>query len=145
MTGTRRTPIGRHPGPKITPAAIRLFEAMRRVRCTCAPIDWNGKYWERQQCQGCKRWWSLHSDLCDALGSKPWEWPRVEDPDAQNPYPPGCNAHLTWEPNRRAQAMWLALATASREARREALRARKAAEQNTDLDRTNKPTPPPAS
>jgi hypothetical protein len=127
---TKRTPIKRQPEPKITPAAIRLFEHMRRIRCSCPPIDWAGEYWNRDECSGCKRWWRLHRDLVGELQTAPWQYPVIEDPTTQNPYPPGTLAHLEWKPKLEAQARWLLLAEASREARREAERvkaARKAA------------------
>jgi len=127
MPGTRRTPVTRSPLPVISPAAVKIFEAMRRCRCTCPPIDWEGKYWERQECLGCKRRSKLHNNLCDELGTKLWEWPCVEDPGATCPYPVWHCAYATWRPNLEAQARWRALATASREAKREARRAKAAA------------------
>src|SRR5215472_16568631 len=125
---TKRTPIHRQPEPKITPAAIRLFDAMRRCRCTCAPGDWGGEYWKHTRCPGCERWWRLQNDLCDELRTPIWQFPCMQHPEAKSPYPPGCQADLNWKPDLEAQEQWQALAEASREAKREARRARKAAE-----------------
>src|SRR5262245_50800327 len=119
MSGTKRVPVARTPIPQITSRSIELFDAMKRCRCTCLPIDWEGKYWGRQQCPGCKRRWELQNELCDELHTKPWEYPCVEDPRTENPYPRGMLAHATWQPNHRAQAMWRQLHSASRERRRE--------------------------
>ena len=118
---TKRTPIRRSSSPQITPQAVRLFEQLRR----CRDVD---------------RWRQLHSELCDELHTRPWQFPCIEDPSTQNPYPPGTPAHLSWQPDREAQERWKALAAASREARRQERAARKAAEQPPD-----QPTPPPAS
>jgi len=81
----------------ITPRAIEIFDAMRR-------------------CNG-DRWWQLHSELCDELHTPPYAWPCVEHPGEANPYPADCAAHLSWQPDREAQALWRALDAASREAR----------------------------
>jgi hypothetical protein len=77
MSGTRRTPLARPPAVQITPRAIYLFVAMGKLRCTCAPRDWSGKYWEHQPCAGCARWYDLHDELNDELRCEPWEWPCV--------------------------------------------------------------------
>jgi hypothetical protein len=74
---TNRTPIQRPAAAMISPRAIDLWEAMGNLRCTCAPRDWDGKYWEHQQCPGCERWYDLHGELNDELGCAPWEWPCV--------------------------------------------------------------------
>jgi hypothetical protein len=125
---TKRIPTGRSVTLQITPLAIQLFEEMRRLDnlCMCPSIDWGGKYWVRNECAACERWWELHSQLHDELQCKPWHWPAIENPDVENPYPPGSAAHQRWKPNLRGQAMWRALAAASREAKR-ARRAREAA------------------
>src|SRR5262249_33621980 len=125
MPGPIRKPLA-HPvrTQMITPAAIRLFDQIRHVRCTCPPIDWEGEYWKGRECPGCKRWWQLHNELHDELGGKPWEWPAIQDPEAQNPYPAKYPAHWSWQPDREAQARWRLLAAASREARRKARRAK---------------------
>jgi len=83
--------------PPITPRAVEIFDRMRR-------------------CNG-ERWWDLHSDLCDELHTKPWQWPCIEDPREANPYPEGAPAHASWRPDREAQALWQTLDQASREAR----------------------------
>jgi hypothetical protein len=124
---TKRIPIPRVAAPTITTKAIALFERMRRCKCTCPP-DARG-----HECPGCEKWWSLHSDLVDALGTPVWQWPAIEDPRAENPYPPGTPAHHSWTPDLEAQQMWQALANASRELRR----ARQAA-------KAERATPPPA-
>jgi hypothetical protein len=114
MSGTRRTPIKRQPtGLKFTPAVIRLFDNMRRCCCTCLDADGPA------DCPGCKRYWRLHSDLVDELGTMPWQWPCVQDPNTQP-------SHIGWKPNLEAQERWRMLAKASREARRAAERARAA-------------------
>jgi hypothetical protein len=139
MPGTKRVPVTRSPIPQITLKAVELFDGMRGCRCTCPPIDWEGKYWGRQQCPGCKRWWELQNQLCDELCCKPWEYPCVEDPRTQNPYPRGMPAHQSWQPNHRAQEMWRTLADASREAKREERAARRAKGAN------DAPDQPPAT
>jgi hypothetical protein len=89
MSGTRRTPIGRHPRePALTVAAIRLFDQMMRCK------------WDRPS--DVERWWRLHNDLCRELNARPWEWPVIEHPDE------------TDDPDPAAQALWLRLETASR-------------------------------
>jgi hypothetical protein len=110
---TKRIPIGRQPAPKITVKAIRLFEAMRRCRCTCPEDRELGT-----RCDGCERWWSLNNDLCDELHTPLWQYPCVQNPLAENPYPLGCAAYKSWKPDREAQATWKALVNASCELRR---------------------------
>jgi len=127
MPGTRRVPITRTAIPQITPRAIELFDALRRCRCSCPPIDWEGEYWKRDRCAGCERWWDLHHDLHRELHCKPWHFPCVEDPDARSPYPEGSAAYAAHQPDLEAQTKWRALAKASRETRRTKAAARKAA------------------
>src|SRR5262245_30492549 len=115
---TKRKPLNRPPALQITPLAIRLFTEMAAVSCTCEARDWGGKYWEHKQCAGCERWWELHAGLYDELRCRPWEWPCIQSPEAECPYPPGSPAAQSWRPNERAQQMWQALAGAAREARR---------------------------
>jgi hypothetical protein len=95
---TKRTPIRRAANQRITPEAVEIFKSMRALRCTCPPIDWEGKYWERpDDCAGCVRWWSLHEKLGDALGiTDPGEFPCIENPDAENPYPVYHVQHQLW-------------------------------------------------
>jgi len=126
MSGTKRVPVARSPLPVISPAAITLFDAMRRCRCTCPPIDWEGKYWGRQQCAGCERWWELQNQLCDEVHARIWQYPCVEHPNTVSPYPRNTPAHKSWQPCLEAQALWKTLAEASREQRREERMARRA-------------------
>src|SRR5262249_34788203 len=115
---TKRKPISRPPALQITPLAIRLFTEMEAIYCTCAPRDCGGKYWAQKQCAGWERWWEVHARLHDALRCRPWEWPCIQSPEAECPYPPGSPAAQSWRGNERAQQMWQALAGAAREARR---------------------------
>jgi len=138
MSGTKRVPVARSPIPQITPEAVRLFDAMRRCRCTCPPIDWKGKYWGRQQCAGCKRWWELQNQLCDEVHAPIWQYPCIEDRRTQNPYPRNTAAHQSWQPCLEAQALWLQLDAAAREVRREQRAARKAGARP-------QPDPPPVT
>jgi hypothetical protein len=86
---------------------------MKNVKCTCPPIDWKGKYWERHECPGCERWWSLHSRLAQLLpGIRPWHWPVIQSPRVQGPYPEGSHAAAQWSPNETAQARWRELEAA---------------------------------
>jgi hypothetical protein len=114
---SKRKPLNRPPALQITPLAIRLFTEMNAISCTCAPRDWDGKYWEHKPCAGCERWWELHAQLHDELRCRPWEWPCIQSPTAVCPYPPGSPAAQSWRPDESAQQMWQALARAAREAR----------------------------
>ena len=115
---SKRKPISRPAVLQITPLAISLFTEMAAISCTCAPRDWGGKYWVHKQCAGCEKWWELHARLHDELRCRPWEWPCIQSPKAECPYPPGSPAAQSWRPNERAQQMWHALAEAARGARR---------------------------
>ena len=132
MTGTRRTPIARSRTSPITPVAVKLFDQMRQCRCTCPPRDWHDpKTWIRE-CEGCERWWELHSHLHTELHCCPWEWPCIEHPSARSPYPRGSEADKRWEPDLEAQELWRQLEAArkaQRKAAREARQRTKAAEQ----------------
>jgi hypothetical protein len=140
--GTKRVPIRRPPVASITPAALVAFEAMDKLgrACTCEPIDWGGKYWERgPQCSSCQEWWRQHSILHHELRCKPWQWPCIEHPSARSPYPRGSEADKRCEPDLEAQELWRQLEAArkaQRKAAREARQRAKAAEQ---------PPPPPAT
>jgi hypothetical protein len=115
---TTRTPIGRTPrAAQITPKAIEAFRKMKRLetKCTCAPIDWGGKYWEHQECHACEQWWQQHSILCDELNLRPWERPAVETPGAVTPYPEGSHAALVWRADLAAQERYRALERAAAE------------------------------
>jgi hypothetical protein len=116
MPGTKRTPIHRSPLPQITPVAVRLFEAMKRCRCTCNP---DPEVFD--DCRGCQKWWRLHNGLHDELGCRPWQWPCVEDPNVPVDDP---DTPADWQPDLEAQALWNALEAAAREARRAARRAK---------------------
>ena len=104
---TKRIPIHRPIRAQIPLEALDLFREMKNVKCTCPPIDWKGRYWERQECPGCERWWGLHSRLAQLLpGIRPWHWPVIQSPRAQCPYPEGSYAAAQWSPNETAQARW---------------------------------------
>ena len=122
---TKRIPIHRPIRAQIPLEALDLFREMKNVECTCPPIDWEGRYWERQGCPGCERWWDLHSRLAQILpGIRPWHWPVIESPRAQCPYPDGSCAAAQWRPNEAAQARWRELEAALKErelARRESI------------------------
>ena len=47
---TKRIPIHRPIRAQIPPEALDLFREMKTLKCTCRPIDWKGKYWERDEC-----------------------------------------------------------------------------------------------
>jgi hypothetical protein len=125
---TKRKPLNRPPALQITPLAIRLFTEMVAISCTCPPRDWDGKYWVHEECAGCRRWWELHARLHDELRCRPWEWPCIQSPEAECPYPPSSPAVQSWRPTERAQQMWQALAGAVLEARRSTKAALEAAE-----------------
>jgi len=119
----KRTPVHRPPVTQMTPEAIKIFNAMRTIVCTCEPRDWNNpQTWGREPCDSCRRWWDLHDLLHHELHCKPWQFPCIEHPHACSPYPPGSVADRNWQPDRAAQDLWRALDEASREARREARR-----------------------
>jgi hypothetical protein len=116
---TKRTPINRPPrGNRFTPAALAAFREMQRLAdaCTCAPVNWDGEHWDREQCKACEQWWQQHSILVDELRLKPWQWPAVESPDATCPYPEGCYAAQQWKPDLAAQARYRLLEQAAAEA-----------------------------
>ena len=69
IMSTKRIPIHRPIRAQIPPDALDLFREMKNVKCTFPPIDWKGRYWERHECPGCERLWSLHSRL-----AAPIEW-----------------------------------------------------------------------
>jgi hypothetical protein len=107
---TKRIPIHRPIRAQIPPEALNLFRKMKTLKCTCRPIDWEGKYWDRDECPGCKRWWNLHSRLAQLLpGIRPWHWPVIQSPHAECPYPEGSQAAAAWKPNEEAQARWRVL------------------------------------
>jgi hypothetical protein len=96
---TKRTPIRRPLRLQISAEAVRLFNEMERVECTCAPRDWDGEHWEHVPCAGCERWWVLNSELCYALALPPGHWPAYANPRAESPYPPDhANAKRATDP-----------------------------------------------
>jgi hypothetical protein len=112
---TKRIPIHRPIRAQIPPDALDLFREMKNVKCTFPPIDWKGRYWERHECPGCERLWSLHSRLAQLMpGIRPWNWPVIQSPRAQCPYPEGSNAAAGWRANEAAQARWSELEVALR-------------------------------
>jgi len=70
MSGTRRTPIGRTPGPRITPESVALFERGLRLRA---------------QQDGSREIADNAVALTFALGMKPWQWDVF---DCSNDAPP---------------------------------------------------------
>ena len=114
---TKRVPIDRPVRMEITPRAVRLWEQMQRLECTCAPRDWDGAYWGHELCAGCEKRGQLKGGLHRELQLRPWE-DAVSDPDALNPYPVGTYAHEHFERDRDAEARWRTLEAASKELRR---------------------------
>jgi hypothetical protein len=114
---TKRTRISRPQRTPIAPRAIALFREMQALetKCTCEPIDWDGKYWEHEQCPACDRWWDLHAELHDEIGAKLHEWPGIETPGARTPYPEGSNAAADWKPDLEAQERYRVLEQAAAE------------------------------
>ena len=59
---TKRTPRGiDRSGVRSGAEAIRLFRQMRRLKCTCTPIDWDTVNWARdyekyRPCAGHEKW-----------------------------------------------------------------------------------------
>jgi hypothetical protein len=94
---TKRTPINRATKTRLSPIALDAFRRMQT-----APTD--------------DEWWSHHSILVRELRLKPWQWPAVEHPDAQCPYPVGSYAAQHWQPNLKAQARYRELERAARDA-----------------------------
>jgi hypothetical protein len=75
---TKRTPIARQMAtPQITREALRIWRQMSRLRCRCGPYPDPTKWWGREQCASCAKWWSLHSALAHEIPHKPWHWPLV--------------------------------------------------------------------
>jgi hypothetical protein len=72
MSGTRRVPLARHPTVQITAEAVELFEAMSKLKCSCAPPSPT-----RSPCPGCAKWYDLHEQLHTALGCELWQWPCI--------------------------------------------------------------------
>jgi hypothetical protein len=106
---TKRIPIHRPIRAQIPLEALDLFREMKNVECTCLPIDWEGRYWERQGCPGCERWWDLHSRLAHIAGNTTW-YRLSSKALAPNAYPAGRTGAV--EPNERAQVRWRELEVA---------------------------------
>jgi len=129
MSGSARTPLSRPQRRRFSLEALAVFRKLRRVRgCTCPPIDWEGKYWERgEPCAACRRYKELHSQLFHAWPDvRPWYWPIVERPDAPSPYPSNHGGNAKWhEMHREAAARWVTIETAlvEHDRRRSAARA----------------------
>jgi hypothetical protein len=100
MSIRRTTRRGNH--RPISPLAVELFVQMQSLKCTCDPVDWNGKPWQHEPCSACHEWWALHADLHNLLNCRPWEWPCIRDPAASCPYPPEHPNAKSWEAERRA-------------------------------------------
>jgi hypothetical protein len=96
---TKRKPISRPQRVQITPLAIRLFTEMAAISCTCAPCDGGDEHWGHEECAGCKTWWKLHGRLHQELQCRPWQWPCVQAPETERPYPPGSSTDQNWQPN----------------------------------------------
>jgi hypothetical protein len=113
---TKRTPFARPLRHPISETALEAFRLMRELegKCTCPPRNWHGEYWKHQQCKACGDWWEQNSILHDALQLRPWQWPAVENPAAENPYSAGSPAAAHWKPKLEAQARWRALEAAER-------------------------------
>lgn len=79
---TKRTPIARESRRILTPAIVAVFARLRQL-----PSDSD-------------EWWTVHRELHDLIGARPWEFPCVEAPDEPNPYPAGCFAAERWERER---------------------------------------------
>ena len=91
---TKRTPLRRDMRRRITPEAIA---AVRRIEIA----------------QNSDEWWAAHNALHEALGLKPWEWPAIEHPEAQCPYPAGSFAAKQWKRDERGVALYRELAEAA--------------------------------
>jgi hypothetical protein len=142
MSGTRRTPIRRQHEPQINEAAVRLFIAMQRLRCTCDP---NNRFYE---CPGCKQWRDLEHRLSREIGAKIWEYSCIENPRTGNPEPLGTYNHARWQPDEKGRERWRALEQGAKELRRRerAIRRAKAEQKrNAQLDVTIDPTGPSAN
>jgi hypothetical protein len=120
MSGTRRTPITRRPGMQITAEAVRLFEAMSKLKCSC-PVP---KPVTQGPCPGCLQWYDLHAALHEALGCEPWEWPCV----ARQPKRAG-SAYMNADIAARMQ-----LLKDAAKARRTSSKISKADERDTDVE-----------
>jgi len=66
--------------------AVRLFEEMRQLPCTCT-AEAKARY--RHDCPGCKRWWTLEPELRHALDLRLWHFPTISRhaPDPRYAWP----------------------------------------------------------
>lgn len=117
---TNRRPIPRPPRtPRFTAAALEAFKQMRQLKqeCTCEPIDWDGKYWDHEECDACKKWTEQKRILHRELQLKPWER-TVQHPNAVSPYPEGSYKAKTWKPDHAAQERYRELEAALKQQER---------------------------
>jgi hypothetical protein len=79
-TKTKRTPIGRHARPQITPFAIEAYREMKRLEplCTCLPGE------PPHSCPTCEDWYRMLMVVHLELRARPWEIPCL-DPDPPEP------------------------------------------------------------
>jgi hypothetical protein len=132
---TKRIPVGRSAAPQITVAVIRMFEQLKRCRCTCDPDD---RYTD---CAGCKKRLALDEQIGRELKTPVWQYPCVERPGATNPYPRAHGNYEWWETRDPApRELWLALERAARELRRQEREAQRA-----NAARKAAAAPPPSS
>ena len=73
---TKRTPIKRAVRRQITPEITEIYSQMTSPETACTCVD--PKAWiHDEECDGCKKWKSLHNQLLDQLQLKPWQYPAV--------------------------------------------------------------------
>jgi hypothetical protein len=116
---TKRVPIKRTARAQISDAALDAFQTMQQLehRCECPERDWAGDYSNFAECRACDTWWEQHGILHRELRLPPWQYPAVEHPDAENPWPAWANAAARWQPDREAQARYRELEKAVAERR----------------------------
>jgi hypothetical protein len=96
---TKRVPIRPESRRQITQAALDSFRKMQRcaAACTCAGVrDWS-RWWEKEDCAACDKWWFHHEQLHKELNLPLHQWPGIEDPRSPNPYPAGTISAKTWD------------------------------------------------
>ena len=116
---TTRTPIGRPPRDRITPAAITAFRRYLELtdECTCEPINWAmDQYWKHRRCAACEERSKQESIIGDELRLPIWTRNTIQCPDWETHYPAGSHAAKHDKPDLEAQARWLALEAAADEA-----------------------------
>jgi hypothetical protein len=111
---TKRVPISRSPKGRISDAALTAFERLQALEllCSCPPRNGHDEYWKFEPCAACDGWWDEHNILHREIGAKPWEWPCVQSPAVQNPWPEGSYMDSKWEPNVEAQERYRQLEAA---------------------------------